>query len=93
MGVENVLALSTAHMPSSDAYFWSDNQDSVPRIVPRLMPFEYGAVVWVTEEFDNLADWLQPIMRYASHTDCSLIMFDRDVDPGDFERLFKTYEW
>ena len=93
MGIEKVLALSTAHMPETDPDFWNQGADGEQGAVPRLMPFEYGFVLWVTEEFDNLAEWLQPIMRYARYTECTLVMFDKDIDPGDFEHMFKTYDW
>ncbi len=79
---ENLLALSTAHMPSSNPDFGE----------LKVVKFDEGYLVWVlevpavilplshltvTREL-RLPEWIAPIMELAWQSGCVLIMFDRD---------------
>ena len=77
---ERMLALSTAHMPSSDPDFGDI----------RVIKFEEGYIAWLTEPEDDLPKWIQPIMKTAWDSDCTLILFDCDlcVHPK-----FDVWEW
>jgi len=83
--IEKVLALSTAHMPSSEPYFADC----------RVLEFTYGYILWVSSMFgenggDDIPAWLRPIMKIAYEAECTLILFDADCnqDPN-----LKEYDW
>ena len=78
---EKILALSTGHMPNSSPRFGDF----------RVMKFEYGYVVWVSEYCETAEDWFKPIMKYAYENGCTLILFDSAEAPD--EELFPVYEW
>lgn len=77
---ETILALSTAHMPSSVPDFGD----------VRVESHEYGWIVFVSRELGEGANWLHPIIKTALERECTLILFDRDA--STFDGL-KTYEW
>ncbi len=77
--IEKVLALSTAHMPNEDPDFGE----------LRVLNFEYGYVVWVTEP-DEVPEWIVPIVKQAYENECTLILFDRDCNEHP---ELKTWEW
>lgn len=78
---EKILALSTGHMPNASPRFGDF----------RVVKFEYGFVVWVSEYCEGAEDWFKPIMRYAHENGCTLILFDSAEAPD--EELFSVYEW
>jgi len=85
--LENVLAISTAHIPKSDPDFGKLT----------VMKFINGFIVFVTQEGktkvsdSEVPSWLKPIMKLAVKHDCTLILFDADccvnVD------LLPVYDW
>jgi hypothetical protein len=84
---EKILVLSTGHMPNTSPRFGDF----------RVVKFEYGYVVWVSEYCHTrrvvlaAEDWFKPIMRYAHENGCTLILFDSAEAPD--EELFSVYEW
>lgn len=74
------LDLSTEHVPSSDPDFGD----------VRFESHEYGWIVWFTDDEDEGAEWLRPILKIARENGCGLIVFDRDA--STFDGL-ETYEW
>ena len=76
--LRKLLELSTAHMPNTSPDFG--------RV--RVISFEYGFVVWVTEP-DDIPAWLTPIMKYA-YKKCTLILFDGDAEVVE---NFETWDW
>ncbi len=90
--IENILALSTAHMPETSPDFYD----------LRTFDFEYGYIVW-TASLDDLKDndhngiwdelsksWIMPILKLADEQKCRLIMFDCDADKIDG---LETWNW
>lgn len=62
----------------------------------RVIKFEYGYVVWVSEYWakygeEQAEDWFKPIMKYAYDNNCSLILFDEAIAAN--EKLFAVYDW
>jgi hypothetical protein len=82
--VQNMLDLSTAHMPSEVPDFGEGH---------RIEEHDYGFIVFVAgaPPFSECAEWLQPIMVYAHEAECVLINFDRDANA--YEELFQTWDW
>lgn len=82
--IEQMLALSTAHMPNQAPDFGE----------LRALDDEYGIIVFVysVEEHDgqDVPQWLQPIMKYARDKGCRYIYFDRDVPAIEG---FETWDW
>ena len=78
--VNNVLQLSTVHVPEPAAKFGSY----------RFVEHEYGWIVWVTEMLENTPDWLKPIVEYANSVGAVMIEFDADNSSVD---SFKKYDW
>ena len=78
--VEKHLALSTAHMPSPMPKFGD----------VRYEDHEYGYVVWFTDEPEEGAPWLRPILTIARDQGCNMVIFDRDALTLDG---IKDYEW
>tara|TARA_B100000886_G_C20329204_1_gene451583 strand:+ start:191 stop:439 length:249 start_codon:yes stop_codon:yes gene_type:complete len=78
---EKILVLSTGHMPNASPRFGDF----------RVVEFEYGFVVWVSEYCEEAEDWFKPIMKYAHENGCTLILFDSAEAPD--EELFSVYEW
>ena len=76
---ENILTLSTAHLPET-------NPDFHPAMA---IEQSHGYVVFVFAE-SPFPEWLTPIMGHAHKSKCTLILFDRDA-PTD--PMFRTYEW
>jgi len=66
--IEKLLALSTAHMPSTSPDFGG----------LRAIDFEYGYVVFVAEPGYGVPEWLTPAMTMAYDSGCTLILFDGD---------------
>ena len=78
---ERILTLSTGHMPNTSPRFGDY----------RVIKFEYGYVVWVSEYWDEAEDWFKPIMKYAYDNNCTLILFDNAIAVD--EELFAVYDW
>jgi hypothetical protein len=79
--IENILTLSTAHLPETSPDFYP----------ARAIEHEYGYVVFVFADPPSpFPGWLTPIMGHALKSKCTLILFDRDA-PTD--PMFRTYEW
>ena len=78
---ERILTLSTGHMPNTSPRFGDY----------RVIKFEYGYVVWVSEYWEEAEDWFKPIMKYAYDNNCTLILFDRDIAVN--EELFPVFDW
>ena len=83
---EKILVLSTGHMPNTSPRFPHHLENDY-----RVMKFEYGYVVWVSEYWEDAEDWFKPIMKYAHENGCTLILFDSAEAPD--EELFSVYEW
>lgn len=64
-GIEKIISLSTAHMPSTSPE-WGDL---------RVVKHEYGFVVFVDEEADT-PEWARPIMEWALAMEATLVLFD-----------------
>lgn len=77
--LENVLVLSTAHLPRSEPAFGD----------VRAVPFEYGFIVFVTDS-SRVYHWLKPIMEIAERDECTLILFDAD---GNIDPELTTFDW
>lgn len=89
---EKILVLSTGHMPSASPRFGPGAAAVYPVAAGfRVVKFEYGYVVWVSEYCEGAEDWFKPIMRYAHENGCTLILFDSAEAPD--EELFSVYEW
>tara|TARA_B100000927_G_scaffold288753_1_gene283942 strand:- start:2586 stop:2834 length:249 start_codon:yes stop_codon:yes gene_type:complete len=78
---ERILTLSTGHMPNTSPRFGDY----------RVIKFEYGYVVWVSEYWEEAEDWFKPIMKYAYDNNCTLILFDNAEAVN--EELFAVYDW
>jgi hypothetical protein len=79
--LEQMLSLSTAHMPSEKPDFGSF----------RVVEHEYGYIVFVMDpEVVMIPDWLDPIMDVASMEECTLILFDNACGKS---RSFETWDW
>ncbi len=70
--IENMLDLSTAHMPSEKPDFGEH----------RVIEHEYGFIVFVNTEV-QAPEWLEPLMELARTHGCILICFDRDAGRHD----------
>ena len=70
-GIEKVLTLSTAHMPSTKPDFGS----------LRVVEFQYGYVMWPVEVGDGagIPKWLLPIIGLANKEECTLVLFEAGV--------------
>lgn len=64
-GIEKMIALSTAHMPSTSPE-WGDL---------RVVKHEYGFVVFVDEGADT-PEWARPIMEWALAMEATVVLFD-----------------
>lgn len=78
---EKMLVLSTGHMPNTSPRFGDY----------RIIKFEHGYVVWVSEDWRAAEDWFKRIMAYAYTNDCTMILFDSAEAPDG--ELFPVYEW
>ncbi len=87
---EKILVLSTGHMPNTSPRF-RPPRNHLRDMDYRVMKFEYGYVVWVSEYWEDAEDWFKPIMKYAHENGCTLILFDSAEAPD--EELFSVYEW
>ena len=67
---EKLLALSTAHMPSTNPDFGE----------MRAIKFAEGYIVWPSEPGYGIPEWIAPIIDLASRSDCTLILFDCDLN-------------
>jgi len=78
--IEKILALSTAHMPSTRPDFGG----------LRTAVFEYGVVVWVSEPGEGVPEWITPAMTQAYEAECTLVLFDADCndDPS-----LQAWDW
>ena len=85
-GVENMLDLSTGHMPATSPA-WGGL---------RVVEHAYGWIVFVlddlsAQEAEAVApEWIRPVMAYAREHTCILINFDRDAEHVDG---LPTWEW
>ena len=79
--IERILTLSTGHLPNTSPKFGGY----------RVIGFEYGYVVWVSEYWDEAEDWFKPIMKLAYDNNCTLILFDNAEAVN--EELFAVYDW
>ena len=87
---ERILTLSTGHWPPVGTY--RRTLTGEPRFGDyRVIGFEYGAVVWVSEYWEEAEEWFKPIMKYAYDNNCTLILFDSAEAPN--EELFPVYLW
>jgi len=83
MPIENMLVLSTAHMPKSQPDFGEF----------RVMEDEYSFVVFFSEDLfidSKVPEWLAPVMKYAIEKKCFCINFDMDADTV---HGLRTWEW
>jgi hypothetical protein len=83
MTIENMLVLSTAHMPESQPDFGEF----------RVLEDEYCFVAFVSEFLfidSKVPEWLEPVMEYAIDKNCSCIIFDMGADTVP---TLKTWEW
>lgn len=79
--VEKVLAVSTAHMPST-APDWG---------ALRTTTHQYGVVVFVcSDPLEGEPEWAAPLMRAARELDCSLILLD---EANDVYEGIPTWDW
>ncbi len=66
---EKLLALSTAHMPSTNPDFGG----------LRTIKFAEGYVVWFSDPGYGIPEWIAPIIELAWRSECTLILFDCDL--------------
>lgn len=84
--IEQMLALSTAHMPNPTPNFGE----------LRSLDDEYGIIVFVYSVFaedhhgEEVPQWIRPIMKLAREKGCRYIYFDRDVSTIDG---LQTWDW
>lgn len=77
----NMLDLSNAHIPSPTCTDFGSL---------RFAENEYGWVVWVSPNEEDVPDWFQPIHDYAVKHSCVIINFDVDAEVmSDFQ----TWDW
>ena len=80
MSIDKLLDLSTGNMLGPDPSFGSC----------RVQPHEYGWIVFVSPDNEEVPEWLQPAHSYAVEHDCILINFDRD---GDVDEALPQWDW
>lgn len=86
--VVRMLILSTAHMPTEDAF---EDPQALETIACDAV--EYGWLVYVTDEpffLKEMPNWIRPIMHRANDLGCRYIKFDRDAQ---IYPDFIEYEW
>jgi len=66
--IENMLSLSTAHMPESKPDFGD----------VMVLDYEFGYLLFTTYP-EDVAAWLKPAMTLADQGECRLIKFDCDA--------------
>jgi hypothetical protein len=94
--IQNMLDLSTAHMPGPNPDWGGARAES----------HAFGWILFLSDRDDEAhlpcPEWLKPIVLYALDNDCILVNFDQDGDiyeVSDLETLagtktgFKTYNW
>jgi len=79
---EQVLMLSTAHMPFTKPDFGA----------LRVVEFQYGYVLWpvAVEDYASIPEWLVPIIKMANKKECTLVLFDAGIPARED---LQKWEW